>query len=911
MRRRRAYRPLRAGLAGWRTLLVLLMVPAIMALGALGSSAAGAEEDNCASAANPNVCENALPGVKQTSWQLNKVGDSTIQGFATSMSVNVGETEGFKIKTPASAYKVEILRLGWYGGNGAHLVTSVTPTAKLPQTQPECLKTVGTGMIDCGNWATSAEWKVPSNAVSGMYIALLTRSDTGGKSQIIFVVRNDASHSKILLQTSDATWEAYNEYGGNSLYTCTVDCPTKEPKAYKGAYSVSYNRPFSGGFVTDGGASYLYYAEYQMMQWLERNGYEVSYTTQDEVDRNPALLKNHNVFMSSGHDEYWSAGQRSGVEAAREAGVNLAFFSGNEIFWKTRWGPSTEGSNVPYRTLTSYKETHFEGPADPQDPPTWTGAWRDPRSTKADGGKPENALSGQQFEVNSGTTQLKVPAQYSKERLWRNTEVAKLKTGQTLELAPEAGTLGYEWDEDVDNGFRPAGEFQLSSTTDAGLQKFTDYGTAINTNATGTHHLTMYRAKSGALVFGAGTVQWSWGLDSEAAWEGPSQYEGEPDPNMEQFTVNLLAEMGAQPGSLISGLVAGAASPDLTPPVSTITSPKASESIQDGTNVTIAGNATDSGGGVVAGVEVSTDNGETWHPATLTTPDETTVKWTYTWNANHAPSTTIKSRAVDDSANLETPTAGVHVLVSCPCSIWGGATPETTDSGDAESVELGVQFTSESAGTVTGIRFYKSANNKGTHIGSLWTYKGELLASATFTNESASGWQQVTFSKPVQIKAETTYIAGYFAPVGHYAIANNYFYTPPAAGGQILNSPPLHALTANGEAVSGVYSSENGLYTYSKSTVFPQSSYEGSNYWVDVTFEPEGGSAPVAPGQVSGVSATAGTGSASLTWSAPSGGGAPTKYTITPYLEGVAQTTTSVSGYAAGDERDDHGAEIG
>ena len=105
MRRRRAYRPPRAGLAGWRTLLVLLIVPVVLALGALGSSAAGAEEDNCAAAANPNVCENALPGVKPTSWQLNKVGDSTIQGFATAMSVNVGETEGFKIKTPASAYK--------------------------------------------------------------------------------------------------------------------------------------------------------------------------------------------------------------------------------------------------------------------------------------------------------------------------------------------------------------------------------------------------------------------------------------------------------------------------------------------------------------------------------------------------------------------------------------------------------------------------------------------------------------------------------------------------------------------------------------------------------------------------------------------------------------------------------------
>ncbi len=110
-----------------------------------------------------------------------------------------------------------------------------------------------------------------------------------------------------------------------------------------------------------------------MMRFLEKNGYDVSYTTQGEVDRNGALLKNHQVFMSSGHDEYWSAGQRSSVEAAREAGVNLAFFSANEIFWKTRWGASTEGSETPYRTLTTYKETHFEGPADPKDPPTWTG----------------------------------------------------------------------------------------------------------------------------------------------------------------------------------------------------------------------------------------------------------------------------------------------------------------------------------------------------------------------------------------------------------------------------------------------------------------------------------------------------------------------------------------------------------
>ncbi len=859
------------------------------------ASAAAEAEDNCASAANPIVCENALPGDPESKWQVNGIGDTTIQGFATSMSVNAGETEQFKINTPASAYKIEILRLGYYGGDGAHVVTSITPTAKLPQAQPACQKEVSTGLIDCGNWGVSAQWAVPSNAVSGVYLALLTRSDTGGKSQIIFVVRNDASHSPILLQTSDATWEAYNAYGGNSLYTCTVSCPPGEPKAYKGAYAVSYNRPFDGALSTDGGASFLWYAEYQMMRWLEENGYNVSYTSDAAVDQNGALLKNHQIFMSSGHDEYWSAGQRANVEAAREAGVNLAFFSANELFWKTRWGPSTAGTETPYRTLTTYKETHFEGPVDPKDPPTWTGAWRDPRSPHADGGKPENALSGQQFEVNSGSSEITVPAQYGKLRMWRNTAVAGLKSGQTLILAPEADMLGYEWDEDVDNGFRPAGEFDLSSTTVGELQAFTDYGTVLNDEVTATHHLTLYRAPSGALVFGAGTVQWSWGLENENEWNVFSTDPGAPppDPNVEQFTVNLLAEMGVQPGSLLKGLVAATQSTDTTPPTSAITSPTAGETLQDGSSATITGTASDAGGGVVAGVEVSTDNGATWHPATLSTPAEQSVKWSYKWAVNDYPATTIKSRAVDDSSNLESPAAGVQIKVSCPCSIWGSAvTPPEPDSGDTGSVELGMKFTSETFGTVTGVRFYKSAANTGTHTGSLWSASGERLATATFTGETASGWQQVNFSTPVAILPNTTYVVSYFDPSGHYADSPYYFYTPPPTGGNILNSPPLHAVSASAEPVGGSFVSANGLYAYGATSTFPTNSYQGTNYWVDPVFAP----ASTPPGQVTNVAATAGNGSASLTWNAPSSGGAPTKYTITPYIGSEAQTATIISG---------------
>ena len=471
--------------------------------------------------------------------------------------------------------------------------------------------------------------------------------------------------------------------------------------------------------------------------------------------------------------------------------------------------------------------------------------------------------------------------------MWRNTAVSKLTAGQTLTLAPGTGTLGYEWDEDVDNGFRPAGEFDMSSTTVSGAQIFDDYGSNLTTG-TATHHLTLYRAPSGALVFGAGTVQWSWGLADVNAWESFTTEPAEKpaDPNMEQATVNLLAEMDAQPGTLSSGLVPATASTNTSSPTSAITSPSAGANLQDGSLVTISGTATETGSGVVAGVEVSTNGGANWHPATLTSPASANVTWSYEWVAHGNPTANIKSRAVNDSANLEKPSAGITVNVGCPCSIWGsGVTPTNVDSGDASSIEVGVKFTSEVAGQVSGIRFYKAATNTGTHVGDLWSASGTLLASATFTTETASGWQQVNFSAPVLIAANTTYVAGYFAPKGHYSADPYYFFVPTASGRpSILNSPPLHAVQASS-------TSTNGLYSYASSPTFPTSTFNDSNYWVDPVFTPL-----TAPGQVTGVSATASTGSAILSWSAPSSGGLVSTYTITPYIGETAQAVTKITG---------------
>jgi hypothetical protein len=347
---------------------------------------------------------------------------------------------------------------------------------------------------------------------------------------------------------------------------------------------------------------------------------------------------------------------------------------------------------------------------------------------------------------------------------------------------------------------------------------------------------------------------------------------------MQQATVNLFADMGAQATTLMSGLAAAAPSTDTTAPSSTISSPTSGSTVADGAKVTITGTATDAGG-TVAGVEVSTDGGTTWHPATGTS------SWSYTWIAHGAPHTTILARATDDSGNIESSSPSVGVDVGCPCTMAGpNVTPWTLDQNDTGAVEVGVKFKADLDGTITGVRFYKSTANTGTHIGNLWTANGTLLARATFSGETASGWQQVTFATPVDITAGTTYIASYYAPKGHYSVSSEYYFKPSPVGGNNLDSPPLHAIVANAGGA-------NGLYSYASDTTFPTSTYDGENYMVDVVFTPK-----LPPGPVSSVTATAGHGSATVNFVAPSTGGPPTRYTVTPYIGSTAQPSVSVTG---------------
>ena len=168
----------------------------------------------------------------------------------------------------------------------------------------------------------------------------------------------------------------------------------------------------------------------------------------------------------------------------------------------------------------------------------------------------------------------------------------------------------------------------------------------------------------------------------------------------------------------------------------------------------------------------------------------------------------------------------------CPCSIWSlSSVPVQADSGDMTPVEIGVKIRSDVGGLITAIRFYKSASNTGIHKVNLWSSTGTLLGTTTAVNETSSGWQQATFNSPIAITAGTTYVASYFAPSGHYAFDQAVFNT---AG---VDNAPLHALATTTDG-------GNGVFIYAGASAFPTSTFNGSNYWVDVVFVSNNSTAP-------------------------------------------------------------------
>ncbi len=495
----------------------------------------------------------------------------------------------------------------------------------------------------------------------------MSRTDNSSwATRIPFVVRDDARHSDILLQTSDTTWQAYNAsplyhisgttavVEGHSLY----DYPTfasgaTNPRAYKVSYNRSHRERHSGVVLSN--LEFLLYSyEYPFIRFLESQGFDVAYTTGRDSDARGSLIRNHRVFATVGHDEYWSGNQRANIEAARDAGVNLAFFSGNSAYWKVRWEDA-------FHTLVCFKEPAWGGYAPKLDPlaGVTTSLFRDPRfGPPFDGYRPENALLGQLTSIPSGMkAQLSVTEEEGKLRFWRDTPLAtEIAVGQSMVVGKNGvPMIGYEMDADVDNGFRPVGLFHLSTSVVDSSTNAEGYGgvpgipvSSFESGWTSAlHSLALYRAPSGALVFSAGTMQLAFGLAYYNGCSGggcPNGANGE-DTSLRQAIVNLFADMDVQPTSLQSDLQTATKSTDSVLPTVVIRSPTTPASAEIGDTVLVAGTASDLGG-AVAGVEVSTDGGVTWRPAAGRTA------WSYRFSACSLGTRSILARAVDDSGNL-------------------------------------------------------------------------------------------------------------------------------------------------------------------------------------------------------------------------------------------------------------------
>ncbi|MBE9033811.1 DUF4082 domain-containing protein [aff. Roholtiella sp. LEGE 12411] len=464
--------------------------------------------------ANAIYLENQRSGT--TNWKLTNQAINEIAGYATATSVNKGGSIDFKVSVAQAGtpFTIDVYRLGYYGGQGGRLMLSSGTLNGV--TQPALtLRDPNTRLYDGSNWTTSYTLAVGSDWVSGLYIAKLTHQ-SGKQAHIWFVVRHDASTSNILFQSSFTTFLAYNKmsnhstYGYNSLGGQT-------------ASKVSYDVPFAAAsnlIATDEFNTMLQY-EYNMVRWLESQSYDVSYVTNIDVHTNSQLLQQHKVFLSVGHDEYWSLEERINIEQARDGSqpVNIAFFTANTAFWRVRFENSNSGQ--PNRVMACYKENWS------QDPVAQTNKFRSPQNNK-----PENALLGVMYtgarSNRFGGYDFVVTN--SSDPYYANTN---LSNGDTLSML-----VGFEWDAVINNGSTPNGLVVLSESpvepvgADQDLPSGTNY---FISNA------VRYTAASGAKVFATGSIQWMWGLDSYDI-QTPRE-----DIRVKQIAVNVLADMGAKP----------------------------------------------------------------------------------------------------------------------------------------------------------------------------------------------------------------------------------------------------------------------------------------------------------------------------------------------------------------------------
>jgi hypothetical protein len=529
---RAGWRQLLAAVPRWALALPLLLVAAGVGLFVLGAAgkrlAAAATCPQAARAANPIAVENTCPGT--SSWrQDHPLGpEHAIEAFAAPISVDAGGQVRLYVSTTASSYMYAIYRIGWYQGLGARLMLSSASRSGIQQPPP--LFDPVTRLVSCSNWRDPVVVRVPASWVSGVYLVKLISSQ-GYMRYTVFVVRNDAATAPILVQTSVITYQAYNLWGGYSLYrgyqgtgVYTPTAPSyNAPALYspkRRAYAVSFDRPFYNYDGDPGVGDFARY-EYNTIRWLERSGYAMTYSTDVDADLAGTRLLTHRLVLAVGHDEYWSTAMRTAFMGARERGVSLGFFGANDLYWHVRLEPSPFGAD---RVVVCYKPGYYAGsmpdPAAATDPRAATVLWSDPPLDQ-----PEDALLGQGY---GGAVAGRSP-------LVLDPGAAPLLAGTGLRAGDAIdGVVAGEYDRAAPTPTAPAHVTVLAASPVHCIAT-----TQCPSSGTDTATATLYRAASGARVFDAGTFYWGWGLDDDVFGD-PSQQRALSSADFRAFTANLI-----------------------------------------------------------------------------------------------------------------------------------------------------------------------------------------------------------------------------------------------------------------------------------------------------------------------------------------------------------------------------------
>jgi hypothetical protein len=467
-----------------------------------------------AAPANPIVTENARPGT--TAWQGRLFCCAELYG--TEITAAPGDQIHLHVSTSAR-YRIVVYRLGWYGGAGARQLACLPSCTEDKQGRVQTGADPPSVQPARANWPVTDVVQTGSDWTSGYYLVeavLTSTSATPLVATTYFILRQPpvAQPSQILVQVPVNTWEAYNAWGGRSLYNFTSER----------AYAVSFERPF------DHQAATPLWWEIQLVRFLEREGYDVSYTTDIDTDANPESLLLHRLVMVAGHDEYWTLAIRDAFDAALAGGTNLAFMGSNDAYW-----------NIEYRdggqTVWTYKSTYDPNP----DPTKKTAMFREI-------GRPECLLEGVQ---HADIRVLDHPLDYAVTSAGAN-DPWLLGTGfQTGDII--AGVVGREHDTLTDYpGCVHPGETVLFHYDGRGVDL---NGDAIR-----------YTAPSGARVFASGAQEFSWALDSWRSDDtlAPSTPVGADrsapvDPRVQQFMRNALDDLTrpAAPAAVLTSRVTG------------------------------------------------------------------------------------------------------------------------------------------------------------------------------------------------------------------------------------------------------------------------------------------------------------------------------------------------------------------